>query len=383
MPDVVVVGGGIAGASAAFHLTMQGARTTLVERAFLASGPTGRSSAITHAFYLLPELSQLAHRGCEQLRHLEDLTGGTADYREVGMLWVVGSEPAAEWRDAVARIRGEDAVIEVVEPQALADLAPGFVLDDVALGVWEPAGGYADPSSATTSFAAAAQAKGAEVLLEREVVGLLVEGGRVRAVETDRGERLEADAVVLAVGPWTRELVAQVGVDLPLTVERHPMAVVSAPGRAREVMPWSWCDDRLANYARPEGDDLVLVGTWAGGGTAHRDPHAERGEDLDDPMSYKEGVDAEESAWILGHLTPRRPVVAELPVRSGYAGLYDMSPDDLPVIGAVPGTEGLTVVAGSSGHGFKLGPAVGEEVARLLTSGDAPLLAPFSPARFL
>ncbi|RUY10360.1 FAD-dependent oxidoreductase, partial [Mesorhizobium sp. M7A.F.Ca.US.005.03.2.1] len=78
----------------------------------------------------------------------------------------------------------------------------------------------------------------------------------------------------------------------------------------------------------------------------------------------------------------RVPAMAELGIRPGCAGLYDMSPDDLPVIGAMPDVEGLVVSAGSSGHGFKTGPAVGEAVARLVTEGAQPILAPFSPDRF-
>ena len=95
-----------------------------------------------------------------------------------------------------------------------------------------------------------------------------------------------------------------------------------------------------------------------------------------------EGVDEAESVEILSTFAARTPAMLELGIRPGYAGLYDMSPDDLPVIGRMPGVDGLFVAAGSSGHGFKTGPAVGEAIARAITSGDQPILAPFSPARF-
>lgn len=103
---------------------------------------------------------------------------------------------------------------------------------------------------------------------------------------------------------------------------------------------------------------------------------------VDNPDDYMEGVEESESVEILETFATRVPAMAELGIRPGYAGLYDMSPDDLPVIGAMPGVDGLFVSAGSSGHGFKTGPAVGEAVARLVTEGAQPILAPFSPSRF-
>lgn len=380
----IVVGSGINGASAAYFLVEAGMEVVLVERDFPASGPTGSSSALTHAFYLEPELSQLAHRGTQLLRSLHNITGGPNVYSEVGMMWVVGAEAAGEWMTAVERIKEEGAKIDILDVDAVAADAPGFDFDQVAMCVWEPEGGYADPATATSSLAHAARAHGAILKTNTSVASLIYEGDRVQGVVTADSERIEADSVVVAAGPWTRNLVRQVGVDLPLTVERHPMAVIDAPGAAQKILPWSWCDDILGNYARPEGKDLVFAGQWAGGGTAHRKSNADRGREVDmDTMSFTRTVGSEESAEIVASFEARIPSFAASKLRPGYADLYDMSPDDLPVIGAIPGVEGLFVIAGSSGHGFKTGPAVGEAVAQLVTSGESALLGPFSPTRFL
>lgn len=380
--DVIVVGAGIAGSSCAFHLARAGVKTTLIERRHPAAGPTGRSSAVCHAFYLMPELSQLGRRGTDILRNMPALTGGPACFHQVGMLWVVGEAAAPEWAAAVARIRGEGAEIETLQTDEVRRLAPRFDHGEVALGVWEPTCGYADPYEAANALAQGARSRGAALLLNAEVSHISVSGGKVAGVETTDGRRIAADAVVVAAGVWTKPLLAKLDVDLPIHVERHAMAVLDAPRRAREVLPFAWCDDILCNYARPEGENAILVGTWAGGGTGLRHQAMERPARVSDPDSYDEDVDVEESAEILKYIMPRVPEMETLGVRKGYAGLYDMSPDDNPIIDGVPGVDGAFVICGSSGHGFKLGPAVGEEVARWVTTGRSELLAPFGLARF-
>jgi sarcosine oxidase subunit beta len=380
--DVIVVGAGIVGSSAAYNLAATGVSVTLVEQTHPAGGPSGKSSALLHAFYLMPELSQLAIRGREILVSLPEISGEGPFVTEIGMMWVCGNDNEASWKAAAARIRGEGALIETLSPQAFADAAPGFALDNVALALWEPEYGYTDAFGATNAIARAAKVRGARIMQNTLVERLVKEGDRISGVALADGTVLKADAVVLAAGPWTRRLLATVGLDLPLHVERHPMAVLDAAGKALQVMPFAWCDDISCNYARPDNDGVVLAGTWAGGGTGVRHAQAGRPRFVDNPDDFMEGVEESESVEILETFATRVPAMADLGIRPGYAGLYDMSPDDLPVIGAMPGVDRLFVSAGSSGHGFKTGPAVGEAVARLVTEGAQPILAPFSPSRF-
>lgn len=380
--DVIVVGAGIVGSSTAYHLAKAGANVTLIEQTHPAGGPSGKSSALLHAFYLMPELSRLSIRGREILVSLPEIAGEGSFVTETGMMWVCGSDNEASWKAAAERIRGEGARIETLSPQAFADAAPGFEPDDVALALWEPDYGYADAFGATNAIARAARADGAKILQNTRVEGLRRQADRIIGVTLADGTVLEADAVVLAAGPWTRRLLATVNLDLPLHVERHPMAVLDAAGQARKVMPFAWCDDISCNYARPDNDGVILAGTWAGGGTGLRHEHAGRPRLVEDPDTYMEGVEESESVEILETFATRVPAMAELGIRPGYAGLYDMSPDDLPVIGLMPGVDGLVVSAGSSGHGFKTGPAVGEAIAKLVIEGVQPILAPFAPDRF-
>lgn len=380
--DIAVIGAGIAGAGAAFRLASQGVKPTVIERVFPASGPTGKSSAITHAFYMMPELSQLAIRGCALLANIPELTGHAACVTDVGMMWVMSEAAKPAWAATAARIREEGARIETLSPQDFAKVATGFALDGIAMAVWEPDYGYADPHRATSALIDGAKARGATVLNNSVAKRIHISGGRVAGVELESGERIACDSVICAIGVWSKAFFAKHGIELPVHIERHPMAVLDAPGQALEIMPFSWCDDVLTHYARPDGNSRILVGTWAGGGTGIRHGGVERPRRVDSPDGYDEICDLEESAGILSYAIPRIPGLERLGVRKGYAGLYDMSPDDNPIIDTVPGIDGLFLACGSSGHGFKLGPAVGEALADWAMGRRSSLLDPFRLDRF-
>jgi sarcosine oxidase subunit beta len=356
-----------------------------VEKRFPAGGPSGRSGALLHLFYTEPGLSQLAARGIEILRNMQALTGYPSDYCEVGMMTVGGGANVAGYRDAVNRIHdSEGGDIRLLTMDEFAEIAPaGMNTDGIEVAAWEPRSGYADPASATTALAKRAGELGARSRMNTRVKRVLLDGQRAIGVETTDGERILGDKVILAAGPWTRPLLQDVGVDLPLRVERHIITALDTPGASRDVLPFCWCDDINMSYGRPEGPDLVLFGSWSGGGMSFRNDEAPEAEDIADPDAYREESDAIEGSQILRYVTPRIPGIASHGIRHGWAGLYDMSPDDLPVIGAVPGLDNLYMIAGSSGHGFKLGPAVGEAVAQLVETGESPLLKSFAPERLL
>jgi len=381
--DVVVLGAGIVGSSAAFHLANQGVKTVLVERDHPASGPTGKSSAVCHLFYTVPELSRLARRGCQILKSIPELCGGPQVFHPNGVLWCVGEDNADEFERAIRRIRDEEGGgIDAVTPKQIATMAPHFKLDGIVLAAWEETYGYADPYDASNALVKGARERGATYLGGRTATRIETKNGRVSGVALSDGTKITAERVVVAVGPWTKSLMAQFGVDLPLHIERHSMAVLDAPNAARQVLPFSWVDDIYSHYARPEGANTVLIGTWAGGGTGVRSEAAERPREVEVVGEFDETVSTDEAAWIVEQMAPRVPAVAELGIRPGYACMYDMSPDDLPIIDRVPGVEGVVFAAGSSGHGFKLGPAVGEEIARLATTGRSDLTDPFRLSRF-
>ncbi|MFO1169487.1 MAG: FAD-dependent oxidoreductase [Hyphomicrobiaceae bacterium] len=381
--DIIVVGAGIAGSSAAFHLADKGIKTALIEKTHPAGGPTGRSSALTHAFYLDQALSKLSIRGVQILRDIPRLTGQGKVHNEIGMMWACGAEAEDAWKASARWIASQGSRIDILAPDVLGKMAPDFSREAITTLLYEPDYGYADPYGAANALVKGARDRGCRALLNTRVTKLVTSGGKITGVTTEDGQGLTADRVLVCAGVWTRPLIAQAGCDLPIHVERHEMAVLDAKGRARTYMPFAWCDDLLCNYARPDGDNVVLCGTWAGGGTGIRHQSVKRPSPVDNPDIYKEGLDDEESVHVLSFLTPRAPRLTELGVRPGYAGLYDMSPDDNPIIDRVPGVDGLYVVCGSSGHGFKMGAGVGEAAAAMAMTGQpSALLAPFTVKRF-
>ena len=162
--DVVVVGGGVHGASVAYHLARRGARrVVLVERKFLASGPTGRSSALVRRFYAMEFLTRTANASATIFQHWAERIGGDPGFRQVGVLWLVDADRAENLRENVRRARTLGANVATQTPADVRALVPAMAVDDVALGAYEPESGYADAAMTTNAFATRARELGATV----------------------------------------------------------------------------------------------------------------------------------------------------------------------------------------------------------------------------
>jgi glycine/D-amino acid oxidase-like deaminating enzyme len=237
----------------------------------------------------------------------------------------------------------------------LAQLDPQLSTDDVACGAYDPDGGYADPTLATNSFADAARERGVDVLQRTTVTGLLIEGGRIAGVKTDKGD-ISARAVVNAAGPWGAKLAEHAGISVPLTVTRHPVVVMHRPPAWRTRTP-VWGDLIGGWYFKPDGESGMMVGSV-------REDH--RSVSADD---YNQVPTHEEIAAASAAIVRRFPVMEEGTARKGWAGVYDVTPDSQPVIDAISRVPGFFCAFGFSGHGFKIAPAVGTIVADLVLEG--------------
>jgi glycine/D-amino acid oxidase-like deaminating enzyme len=356
--SVVIIGGGATGTSTAYHLAKRGVRdVVLLEKSFLASGPTGRSSACVRQHYSTPETCRMVLHALRFFENFADLTGGrTASFTRVGYLLGVDDRLRRPMEKSVALQRSVGIDSRLITPAEMREIEPRVRVDDFVAGCYEPEAGYADPSQTTQGFANAARERGAWVLEGAEVVGLTLSGGRVTGVRTSRGD-IAAPVVINAAGTWGDRIGRMAGVEVPLTVCRHKINFFTRPAGARDPHPLVY--DFVKNiYTRPETGGLTLVGPLDSGEL----------DDRADPDRYNEGVTFEETAEAMERAAHRFPVMEHGQVAKGWAGCFDVTPDWHPVLDESP-VRGFFLAVGFSGHGFKLSPAVGEMLAKLIVDG--------------
>ncbi len=367
--DVVIVGGGVHGASLAYHLARKKAgRVVLVEKKFLASGPTGRSTALVRRYYAMDFITRTASASADVFQRWGELIGGDPGFRQVGFLVLAGADEAPHLERNARRARELGARVTLVGPGEVQALVPEIAVDDVALASYEAESGYADPSSTTTALATRARELGATLVQYQAVEAILTAAGKVTGVRTADGA-IATPAVVVCAGLWAGRLLAPLGIEAPVKPTRHQMCFFRRPP-GFEVHP-AIADRPHRTYMRPEHGNLTIHGFIAY-------------DEVVDPDQYNEGVDPEEIVRNAELIARRFPVMEHGLSMGGYSGLYDNTPDKQPVLGAIPEYAGLYADFGWSGHGFKHAPVIGDILSDVVLSGHAKDydLHPFRCSRF-
>ena len=375
--DIVIVGGGIMGTSLAWHLARRRAgRVMLLERDVVAAGASGRTGALLRRHYSNQPEAILAHRSWDTFAHWPEIVGGPAVHTPSGLIVTVDTSPerAANVDRMQRNVAMQNEVgipSRVVSRAELHDLQPQANWDDVTFAAYEPDSGYVDAIPATQGMARAAREAGGHVVEGVGACQILTDGDRVTGVRTTEGD-IGAGTVVVAAGPWTPALMESAGVSLPIEALRVQVAILQRPLDVAEHMVY--LDTAAGIFTRPWAPGRTLIGV--GGGDQH---------DPVDPDAFEVRNDAGYADLAIASITQRIPGMRHARYLHGHAGLYDMTPDAHPVIGAV-GPDGLYVAAGFSGAGFKKGPAVGEALADLIMAPergpDWVDLGPFAPDRF-
>jgi sarcosine oxidase, subunit beta len=367
--DVVVIGGGVHGASVAYHLARRRAgRVVLVERRFLASGPTGRSSALVRRFYAMDFLTRTGNTSADVFQQWAEAVGGDPGFRQVGIMWLVGEDRADNLRENVRRAQALGVRVDLLAPADAQALVPAMAVDDVALAAYEPESGYADAASTTNALAGRAKELGATIVQHVPVEAILVAGGRVTGVRTAAGE-IHAPAVVVCAGLWAPGLLAPLGIAVPVAPKRHQMCFFRRPP-GFDGHP-GMIDRPSRTYMRPETGNLTIHGLSTY-------------QEVVDPDQYNEGADPGEVMRNAELIAQRFPVMEHGLSMGGYSGVYDVTPDHEPVLGPIPEYRGLHADFGWSGHGFKHSPAIGDIMAEVVLEGQASGwdLRPFRWSRF-
>jgi sarcosine oxidase subunit beta len=359
--DAIIIGGGINGCSTALQLSRRGLRVALVEKDNIGDGPTGKSSAIIRQHYSNELTARMAHYSLGVFQNFAKEVGGECGFRRTGFVALVAAKDRAGLEANVALQRGVGINTELLSPESLREIMPGMATADLVAAAWEPDSGYADPYLTVNAYAAAAKRAGATVLTNTAVTAIYQTGGRVSGVATTSGD-LIAPIVVNCAGPWGARVARMAGLEIPINPCRVQVSFFKRPAGEEAVHPVV-VDFIHATYFRSETGGLTLVGLV--------DPAEANA--IVDPDNYREGVDTDFILDTGERLIHRYPAMEQCDSAGGYAALYDISPDWHPIIDeAAPGS-GFFVCCGSSGHGFKLGPAVGRLVADRVLGESDPL----------
>ncbi len=351
---MVVIGAGVNGAASVFSLVEKGVRDVLlIERGGIASGPTGASSALIRQHYGHEVTARMALDSLKFFQRFGEVTGGHAEFKTCGMVIVAPEVALPAIRACVEMQQRIGIRTNMINIEELRRLEPDVMVDDLAGAAWEPDAGYADPVGTTTGFVHWATQHGATAWLNTAVDTLVTEGDRIVGVETSRG-RVSTDRVILAAGPWTASLARSAATSLPIRASRHPVLVYKRPDGSppRHIL----FDIGQRMYLRPEGSDLILVGSL----------DIDHAENEADPDDFERQPNFEEiSEWGQMLLT-RYPSYNDVETRRGWCGIYEFTPDWHHIMDELPTARGCFVVCGTSGHGFKLGPACGDIMSDLV-----------------
>jgi sarcosine oxidase subunit beta len=362
--DVVIVGGGIFGLALAYELGRRGISDVLVlERAYLNAGASGRNGGGVRAQWSTPTLIRLARRSMEICDRFAVEMGINVWMRRGGYLFL------APTREHVLRIernaalhRREGLRTRVVGPADALEIVPELDGSRFLAASWNPDDGVVFPWPFLWGYAARAAARGAKVHPFTRAVGFETSGRRVMAVRTDRG-RVACDTVVVAAGAWSKEVAALAGVALPNRPTRHEILVTEP------LKPW------LGPLVSVLGTGLYFSQSLRGelvGGMG----------DPDEPEGVVQGSTLRFLARFARAATATAPVLAGVKVVRQWAGCYDVTPDNNPVLGPA-GFENFHQLSGFVGHGFMMAPAVAELYADWLAGrGKDEIFDRFDIGRF-
>ena len=356
--EVVIIGGGVMGASTAYHLALRGCTDVVLleSQPFFGQGATGKcAGGIRYQFStaINVRLSQLS---LPMLARFEEETGQPIDLRYPGyMLLATTDENVAEFRRNVALQHSLGVMTEWLDGDEVRRRVPQLAAGDVLAATYHAGDGLADPHGVVAGYVAAARRLGARAFTDAPVTGIETDSGRVVAVETPLG-RVACRTVVNAAGPWAGVVGQMAGAPLPITPVRRQMLTTTALPDLDPNFPFV-IDFAQSLYFHREGRGVL---------TGMSNPTQ--------PPGFDESVDPD---WELVHLeaaVARLPLLAHAGLQARWAGLYEVTPDAHPIIGGVPHLDGLVVVAGFSGHGFMHGPIAGLLVSEIILDGRAHTL---------
>ncbi|UCG11397.1 MAG: FAD-binding oxidoreductase [Deltaproteobacteria bacterium] len=370
LPDranVVIVGGGIIGVSIAYYLAKKRVSDVLLlEQGVMGEGSTAKCVGGIRTQFSTEiniQFSQLSRRVFEGF---EAEFGVDPEFHKIGYLFLAADHRQQKIiQDNACLMEGLDLEMELLDPEEIQRRWPFLRVDDVLTGSYTAYDGYLGPYEVLTGFISGARRLGAIFHEGIEVIGIDVERGKIQGVRTSTGERVKTQVVVNASGPYAAKVAELAGLDLPVCPLRRQVFFTDPFEDLPPAFPLV-IDLKHGWYMRREGKGLILAGPQ------------------DSKSSFSEQVDFAGKEWAATRSVHRVPILKHARIARGWAGLYEISPDNHAIIGSFPEREGFICANGFSGHGFMHSPAAGILVAELITEGTARSLDihPLRPQRF-
>lgn len=353
--DIVIIGGGIIGTCLAYHLAEKKAKgVVLLEKGMLGEGSTAKCAGGIRAQFSTEINIRFSLESLKTWNHFSEIMGTELDFKKVGYLFLAASEEErAIFRNNSDLQKKFGIPVELLSPQEIRYRWPFLRTDDLQGGTFCQWDGYAGPHEALSGFVRGARRGGVRIYEDTEVLQILRKGNMVSGVRTGQGE-IASPIVVNAAGPHAGEVGKMAGVEVPVQPFRRQLFFTRPFPYIPDPLPLT-IDFNRGWYFRREGKGLLISGP------------------KDDFPSFNLNVDYQAMVEVARNSMYRVPIMEKAEIDRGWAGSYEISPDNHAILGEFPGLKGFFLANGFSGHGFQHSPAVGKVMADLIL-GEQPAI---------
>jgi sarcosine oxidase subunit beta len=351
--DVVIIGGGVMGASTAYHLALRGQKNVvLLEKGeFFGQEATGKCAGGVR-FQFSTEINvRLSLQSLPMLDRFKDETGQEINFRKCGYLFVLTQpEDVKTFQHSLEMQHSLGVGTQWLSGEEVQKRLPLMHFEDALAGSYNPQDGLVDPNSVVMGYVGAAQRLGAQCLNKVEVTGIQVAGGKIQAVLTNQGN-ISTHVVVDAAGPWAGTVGEMAGIQVPIVPVRRQIMTTTPLPEVPQDFPFV-LDFAQSLYFHREGDGILT-------GMSNNN----------EKPGFDQSVDEAFEMVNLESAIARMPCLEKAGLLTHWAGLYEVTPDAHPIYGRTP-VEGFYIVAGFSGHGFMHGPISGKLMTECILDGN-------------
>jgi len=364
--SIVIIGGGVVGLSIAYYLAKAGMKgITMLEKDLIGEGSTGRCAGGVRLQFSTPLNIQFSLASMKTFLHFEEEFGSSAEFRQTGYLFLASTSDEFDLFQENVTIQKKWGIeVELLSPGTIRERWPHLNTDDLTGGTFCGQDGYAGPYEVVQGYARRARDLGAKIIQKTEALGIGMAKGKVGSVITREGI-IATETVVNAAGPYANQVGKMVGIDIPVRPVRRQIFVTGPFKKIRNPLPMT-IDFHNSWYFRREHPGYLLAGPQ------------------DEGASFNTVVDFESMIHAARKAVYRVPVFKDTGIIRGWAGLYELSPDNHAILGKVPEVEGFICANGFSGHGFMHAPVTGKLITQLIMDGKTKGfdISPLSIERF-